>query len=89
MQNLANAIKERMKLDPISAIVSFACITEEEKTQTISKIAHNSGLYIDTPSSFATAVRVGNEMKYPLIEKCVEQFDGKREEGDCAFLKAY
>ncbi|KAG8887086.1 Cleavage polyadenylation factor subunit clp1 [Tulasnella sp. 332] len=38
-------------------------------------ITHNSGLYIDTPSSFTTAVRVGSEMKYPLIEKCVEQFE--------------
>ncbi|KAG9003471.1 Cleavage polyadenylation factor subunit clp1 [Tulasnella sp. JGI-2019a] len=54
MRNLANAIEERMHLDPIT---------------------QNSGLYIDTPSSFATAVRVGSEMKYPLIERCVELFN--------------
>ncbi|KAG8947909.1 Cleavage polyadenylation factor subunit clp1 [Tulasnella sp. 419] len=36
--------------------------------------AKYSGIVIDTPSSFATAVRVGNEMKYPMIQTCVEEF---------------
>lgn len=38
-------------------------------------ITYNSGLYLDTPSSFAVPVRVGNEMKYPFIEMCVDHFN--------------
>ncbi|KAG8900998.1 Cleavage polyadenylation factor subunit clp1 [Tulasnella sp. 403] len=38
-------------------------------------LAQNSGLYIDTPSTFATPQRVGSELRYPFIEHCVVQFD--------------
>jgi len=41
----------------------------------LDRITHNAGIIIDTPSSFATAVRVGSEMKYPLLQMCVDLFN--------------
>lgn len=79
IQNLAGSVKERMAMDSISKQPEdFQSIIDGVTSPTYPFLsAQNSGLYIDTPSSFATAVRVGTEMKYPLVEKCVEHFEGE------------
>lgn len=72
IQNLGRAVKERMDLDSISGLL---CTPFEPLTTFV--LAQNSGLYIDTPSSFSTAIRIGNEMRYPFVEACIYNFDGK------------
>ncbi|KAG8917639.1 Cleavage polyadenylation factor subunit clp1, partial [Tulasnella sp. 417] len=46
-----------------------------KERMSLDAITYNSGLFIDTPATFSTSVRVGSEMRYPFIEKCVEEFD--------------
>lgn len=74
IQNIAKAVKERMSYDAISQCFRRISFTLSLKRTPF--LAYNSGLFIDTPSTFSTSVRVGSEMRYPFIEKCVEEFGG-------------
>ncbi|KAG8954256.1 Cleavage polyadenylation factor subunit clp1, partial [Tulasnella sp. 424] len=46
-----------------------------KERMSLDAITYNSGLFVDTPATFSTAVRIGTDMRYPFIEKCVEEFD--------------
>ncbi|KAG9015924.1 Cleavage polyadenylation factor subunit clp1 [Tulasnella sp. 427] len=49
--------------------------TAVKERMSLDEIAYYSGMFIDTPASFTTSARIGAEMRYPFIEKCVEEFE--------------